>query len=178
MPLPENEIESELSYAYLHAVASKAGLNCRPDNRQADNDGTDALVDYKGPIPNTYITDVPLRIQLKATKNMGAETATHISYPFQGIPQYNKMRTNAGGSTRILIILFLPNDPLEWLACSPDQLVLKNAAYWVCLYGAPIATTDTSKTIYVPKTNLLTPDNLNDLCVEIGKGNTPSYVAP
>ena len=39
--LPPN-IESELSYAYLHAVASRAAMSCRDGNRHEDNNGIDA----------------------------------------------------------------------------------------------------------------------------------------
>ncbi|CAN5189181.1 hypothetical protein BH11BAC6_BH11BAC6_14490 [soil metagenome] len=50
MPLPTNEIESELSYAYLHAIASRAGLNCKLESRHGDNYAVDALVDYFAPL--------------------------------------------------------------------------------------------------------------------------------
>ena len=36
-------IESELSYAYLHAVASKAGMACNAGSRHEDNNGIDAV---------------------------------------------------------------------------------------------------------------------------------------
>lgn len=178
MPLPENEIESELSYAYLHAVASKAGLNCKVENRHGDNYGIDAQVDYFAPISGTYRTDVSLRIQLKATIKKGTETVTHISYPFKGIDQYNRLRNNAGEPHRILIVLFLSNNPEEWLHISPEELLLKKAAYWVCLYGAEKADTETSKTIYLPKANLLTAENIITLCQDIGKGIIPNYKKP
>jgi len=61
-------IESELSYAYLHAVASKAGMSCRDGNRHEDGAGIDALLTAWGPFPNeSYLTEVSLNIQLKAT---------------------------------------------------------------------------------------------------------------
>lgn len=179
MPLPNAEIESELSYAYLHAVATRAGLNCKIENRHGDNYGVDAQVDYFGPIPNsTWRTDVSLRIQLKATMNRGAETATHISYPFRGIDQYNRLRLNVGEPHRILIVLFLPTNAEEWLKISDAELLLKQAAYWVCLYGAAASANDTSQTIYLPKENLLTPNSLNTLCQQIGSGNVPTYILP
>ena len=70
MGLPSNEIESELSYAYLHAVVSKAGMNCKIGNRQEDNYGVDAIINYYSPIPDTYRTDVSnafLNIEKKLT---------------------------------------------------------------------------------------------------------------
>lgn len=180
MPLRQNNIESELSYAYLHAVASRAGMNCKVENRHGDDYGVDALVDYFDNIPNTYRTDVSLRVQLKATKNKGTETSTHIAYPFKftKAEHFTRMCTDSGEPHRILAVLFLPDDPSAWLTCSPSELVLKNAAYWVCLYGADVPTTTTSKTIYLPKQNLLTPDSLVELCREIGQKNIPLYKQP
>ena len=37
--LPPIEIESELSYAYLHAVAARAGMSCEVSGRHTDKDG-------------------------------------------------------------------------------------------------------------------------------------------
>ncbi len=178
MPLANNDIESELSYAYLHAIASKAGLNCKVENRHGDNYGIDAQIDYFAAIPGTWRTDVSLRVQLKATINRGSETDTHISYPFKGIEQYNRLRTNSGEPHRILVVLYLPKDPNEWLSIGPDELILKQAAYWVCLYGAEASENGTSKTIYLPKASLLTPESLVNISQEIGRGIIPNYNLP
>jgi len=178
MPLRTNDIESELSYAYLHAVASKAGLNCRVENRHGDNYCIDAQIDYFAPIPGTWRTDVTLRIQLKATVNRGAETDAHISYTFKGIEQYDLLRKDSGGAHRILIVLFLPKDETEWLKINSEELLLKQAAYWVSLYGAPVSQNETSQTIYIPKANLLTPESLVALCQHTGLGNIPNYDLP
>ena len=42
--LPPIETESELSYAYLHAVAAGAGMSCEVSGRHVDNMGIDAIV--------------------------------------------------------------------------------------------------------------------------------------
>lgn len=178
MPLTLNDIEAELSYAYLHAVASRAGLNCQYSNRNADNYGVDATIEHFDVITGTYIKDVTLRVQLKATKNKGKETSTHIQYTFKGIPAYDKLRQDFGQPHRILIVLFLTNDESDWLKVTVDELLLKNSAYWVCLYGAPQSANQTGETIYIPKANLLTPQSLRTLCQDIGRGNIPMYIKP
>ena len=142
MPLTQNDIESELSYAYLHAVATRAGMNCTVSNRHSDNYQCDAEVQYFGPIPNTYITDIHLRIQLKATVATPVETDSHLSYFYRGIEQYDNMRIYRGASHRILVVLYLPNLDTEWLNNNIDSMVLKKCAYWVCLYGAPQSNND------------------------------------
>lgn len=42
--LSEQNIEAELSYAYLHAVASRAGFSCEYRNRHLDGAGVDATI--------------------------------------------------------------------------------------------------------------------------------------
>ena len=76
---------------------------------------------------------------------------------------------------RILIVLFLPEDANDWLSITDSELLLKQAAYWVCLYGAPTSMNDTVQTIYIPKANLLTPNSLIELCKQIGMYNIPNY---
>lgn len=41
-PLSNNDIENELSYAYLHAVAARSGIGCSLATRHEDNRGIDA----------------------------------------------------------------------------------------------------------------------------------------
>ena len=77
-PLPGNSyfwrtatppnVESELSYAYLHAVASRAAMACGEGNRHEDNNGVDAGITAWGPFPGGgYLNEVDLKVQLKAT---------------------------------------------------------------------------------------------------------------
>jgi hypothetical protein len=66
-PLSANNVESELSYAYLHAVASAAGAACSVTTRHEDNSGVDAKIVGWGPFPNGgYRHEVNLKVQLKA----------------------------------------------------------------------------------------------------------------
>jgi hypothetical protein len=47
-PLTDNNIEAELSYAYLHAVAAKNAMACRAGDRHEDNNGIDAQLSAWG----------------------------------------------------------------------------------------------------------------------------------
>jgi len=106
------------------------------------------------------------------------ETATHFSYAFRGIHQYDRLRQNNGEPHRLLVVLVLPNNPDEWLTCSPEALLLKKAAYWVSLYGAPAVDNTAATTIYIPKVQLLDTSGLRSICQEIGRGNIPFYTMP
>jgi Domain of unknown function (DUF4365) len=179
MSLTIQNIESELSYAYLHAVASRAGINCQVLNRHSDNDGVDAQLEYQAPIPGAYISDVIIKVQLKATKLTPLETTTHYSYFFGGKAQYDDMRQARRGSViKILVVMFLADDSKDWVLCSQSELQLKRACYWVSLQGAKETDNANGKTIYIPKKQLLTPDSLVQLFHDAAKLNPPTYQNP
>lgn len=48
-PLNSNDIESELSYAYLHAVAAHVWAGCQVASRSYDGNGIDAMITGWGP---------------------------------------------------------------------------------------------------------------------------------
>lgn len=91
-PLDTNDIESELSYAYLHAVASKAGVGCKISTRHEDNRGVDAQLTCWEQFPNCYREEIDLKIQLKATIQEPVQSDTHFSYFFKGAKQYDILR--------------------------------------------------------------------------------------
>ena len=171
-------IESELSYAYLHAVASRAGMACNAGNRHEDNNGIDARITAWGPFDNGgYLTEVDLKIQLKATVRTPVDNGSSFSYFLPGISQYDDLRAETVGTARILVVLFLPSDADLWLTHSEDQLALSKCAYWVSLRGAPPSTNGTGTTVYLPKTQAFTPASLKELSAELSHPRFPTYTA-
>lgn len=172
------DIESELSYAYLHAVAAKAGMSCKQGNRHDDGAGVDAEINYRGMTSHSYKRHIQLNIQLKATLKDAGSLPDYFSYYLQGAKRYEKLRVDDSDIYKILVVLFLPNDPNSWLDCTPNELILKKAAHWVCLYGAPASSNPTGQTVYLPKVNLLTPDSLKDLVELAVNRKVPQYKLP
>ena len=178
-PLSRNDIEAEISYAYLHAVASSAGVACESCGRVQDNAGVDAMLTGWGPFPNGGLhNEVDIKVQLKATIAEPRDDGNHLSYFLRGISRYDDLRSEAGWTPRILVVLFLPNDPVEWLTISDQQLVLKKSAYWVSLRGAMPTTNDSGQTIYLPRRQLFTPDALVELMARLSRRDLPVYEAP
>jgi len=168
-------IESELSYAYLHAVCSKAGLSCKQGNIHDDGAGVDAEIIYRGNLDHPYLREIQLNIQLKATTKQPLLKEGCFSYFFQGVKRYDKLRMNNSHIYKILVVLFLPDNPDEWLSCSSEELILKKAAYWINLYGAPDVETETGTTIYLPTSNVLTPEALINLVNLAANKSIPTY---
>jgi hypothetical protein len=173
--MTSQNIESELSYAYLHTVCSKAGLRCKQGDRHDDGAGVDAEITYRGPLNHPYVRDLQLNVQLKATTIQPAVTNGYFSYFLHGIKRYDKLRANDSFIYKILVVLFLPENSDEWLKCSTDELIMKRAAYWVNLYGAPSVETTAGTTVYIPTTRILSPESLIELVNMATNKNIPTY---
>lgn len=175
-PLTLVNVESELSYAYLHAVASHSQCGCKVTSRHEDNTGVDAQLVGWGPFAGGgYRTEVDIKVQLKATVASPATVGDHFSYSFRGITQYNDLRSDAVATPRILVVLFLPKEHSNWITHSDDALSLYRCAYWVSLRGAPKSDNDTAQTVYIPKTQRFDGPGLISLMTQLSRNEIPMY---
>lgn len=169
-------IESELSYAYLHAVASRAGFSCEIRNRHLDGAGVDATItaDGKHLAADSKLCYVPVDVQLKATCKVLPETAARFSYSLE-IAHYDKLRKTNVGTPRILVVLRLPENAEEWLTGDGNSLALRRCAYWVSLYNAPSIANQETRTVYVPTANVLSPAGLTALMTRYSRQEDIPY---
>ncbi|NUN47669.1 MAG: DUF4365 domain-containing protein [Candidatus Brocadiae bacterium] len=157
--LTDNDIKEQLSYAYLHAVAAHAGCSC--ERRQVDRESVDATVrGGRMSSPGVMLQFPTIDVQLKA----------HACAPISGSSfSYSLRKKNyedlpaKSMSPRILVVLILPEGLDECLKIDVDQLLLKRAAYWTCLTGAPASANATAISIKVPTHNLMSPSALMSL---------------
>jgi len=169
-------IESELSYAYLHAVASMAGMSCSPANRHDDNNGVDATVTAWGPFTGGgYLEEVDIKFQLKATIGTPVDDGIRLSYFLKEVKRYDDLRADTVSTLRILVVLFLPEDPTEWLGHSDTELALRKCAYWQSLRGAPATRNKSGETIYLPKSQSFSPDAITALAARLSLLDFPLY---
>lgn len=176
MPLTDKNIESELSYAYLHAVASQAGVSCTVSGRHEDNAGVDAKLVGWGPFPSGgYRTEVDIKVQLKATIKAPTSVKNCLSYSLSGTARYDDLRTETISTPRILVVLFLPALKANWIEHTDDALLLKKCAYWVSLRGALASTNDTAQTVYLPKVQRFDTTGLLGLLDAIASNQVPTY---
>jgi hypothetical protein len=171
-------IESELSYAYLHAVAAHAGMACSSGSRHEDNNGIDATVTAWGPFEGGgYLSEVTLKVQLKATISVPGENGGRLSYFLKGRTRYDDLRTETVSVPRILVVLFLPADARMWLEHSSEQLALRRCAYWESLRGAPATTNDSGITVKLPIVQEFNAQTLKKLVTRLSILDFPRYPA-
>ncbi|MBB4064230.1 DUF4365 domain-containing protein [Gellertiella hungarica] len=174
-PLTSQNIESELSYAYIHAVAASAGMGCEVAGRHDDAAGVDAKITAWGPFKGGLLQEVDLKVQLKATVKPPTLAGSCFSYSLAGIPRYDDLRSTEVATPRILVVLFLPSRPEEWVSHSTDALMLRNCAYWVSLRGADPSSNATAQTVYIPQMQKFDPAGLTELMSSLSRFELPSY---
>ena len=154
--MTENEQKQQLSFAYVHAVAARAGLAC--DRPTVDDDSVDLVIGASGLVNGRSLIRSPrVELQLKAT-SQDILHEDHLAFPLP-IKNYNDLR----GETlvpRALVVLHLPADPRDWLEQSEDALIARRCAYWVSLQGLPEPRSRQTVTVRLPRTNLFTVENL------------------
>jgi hypothetical protein len=174
----DTDIEAELSYAYLHAVASLAGFGCELHGRIADNAGKDAQVNIHEQLSAaSAFRDFSIEVQLKACKNKPAPKNGFLPFSLP-IQNYDKLRSVENLAPHLLVVLFLPHAKADWLDATPEHLVLRKCAYWVSLFGAREVQDRRSRTVYLPEANTLNPANLRSLASTFSEGRRIHYVEP
>ncbi|HWG41365.1 MAG TPA: DUF4365 domain-containing protein [Gemmataceae bacterium] len=174
--LTDLNIEAELSYAYLHAVATRGGFSCSYSDRHLDGAGVDALVNEDGRFlaRDSRYASFTLHVQLKATRVSPVEQNGRFSFSLR-IHQYNKLRETRVGVPRILVVLYLPADPSDWLRHSEDGLLARRCAYWVSLRGAAESQNAEAQTVYIPRNQVLSVEALTEIMTRCSREEEMIY---
>ena len=174
--LTQQNIEAELSYAYLHAVASNAGFSCEYTTRHMDAVAIDAIVREEGRFlaSDSALGSFEAHLQLKATYQRLKEIEGRWSFSLP-LQQYNRLREPRVRNPRILVVMQLPANPEEWLRHSEESLVAKQCAYWVSLRGAPASENEKEQTVHVPRSQQLSPESLTALMTRLSRREAILY---
>lgn len=160
--------EETLSQAFIHSIATIAGLNV--EYRSAGNDcGVDGSLRRLKKFKNRLNeTGLPLDFQLKATINWDIEEH-NVIYDLEA-KTYNDfvLRNHDGDPPKILILLCLPSDSSEWLSVDKDRLLLKKCCYWYRILNTELTENQSTIRIRIPVDNIITPESLLSLFETIG----------
>lgn len=150
--LADSDIEEAYSAVYAHAVAASAGYVVAL--RTFDRDGVDLTIEAG----DTFRPK--LDVQLKATINLD-KVGDSFRYACKQ-RNYDLLRIETQ-TPRILVVLRLPQSKGEWLTLTPENLILRNCAFWVSLAGFPATENRTSTTVDIPVTNTFDTETLRKL---------------
>ena len=175
-----NETLEELSHAWLHIVAVRAGFIYQRTGRPMDNAGIDAEVTTLDHplLAGVRRTKLTVNVQIKATATLPSAQPRGLPFPLR-LADYDRLRaTRAPDDDPILLVaVFFPDDPTTWVVEQPDGLSLRGQAYWLSLRGAPPSANASYQTVYLPPDQPLSVDGLRQLMARIARGDRPTYIS-
>lgn len=157
--------KEQFNVAYVHALASQAGLNV--GSFQVDNDSVDMIIAGKGYGAPAQIRNPQIQLQLKCTSQQlvnGPVLKFRLSRK-----NYDDLRGEDLVCPRYLVVLVVPDDHTNWIEHLDDCMKVRNACYWVSIRHHP-ASLQESETVDVPLTQRLTAMQLRTLIDHASNG--------
>lgn len=140
-----NARKDHFSRAVVRVIAATAGVGTTVP--ELDQDSED--IQFAAPDAGTH-PGAKLSAQLKCSE---AIDSSGTEFPFElPVKNYNDLRWPPESLyvPRILIVVHVPHDAGEWMACDPEQIVLRRCAYWLSLAGSAETSNASSVTVKVP----------------------------
>lgn len=159
-----NQLQEEISKAYLHAVAAKCGYAV--GKWEQDHGCVDTTVSAATALGNGTLVKPKVDVQLKATTRQEVERGDFLSWQLDA-SHYDQLRSPAQ-LPHLLVVLLLPSDVSHSVEHTVDQLVIRRCAYWVKMTGMPPATVE-RPTVRLPKANVFSPEALRQILTAVSE---------
>lgn len=154
----ENGHRGHFGEQFIRMLAAAANIDAA--QRDRDRVGVDWQLGHPGR-PGTHRFPV-IEAQVKCTSSPLLRE-DHIAYDLE-VRYYNQLAGHDYNVPRFLFLVLAPTDPFTWSHATPDRLLLRNAAYWVCLHDKELADeSQGTRRVRIPRANLLTVDSLHSL---------------
>lgn len=168
MPNTIQERMEDMSIAYVQALSAYNGYSV--DEIKRDNDGVDLSIKCKGKvIDESQLISIQLNVQMKSSySTITYDKHGNIHYPLE-TKNYNILVETRLSTPTILILLEMHREESNWIEHTTDFLKITKCAYWMSLKGQERTENTGTKTIVIPKENILTPEALKSLMIKISK---------
>jgi Domain of unknown function (DUF4365) len=147
----------------VHAMACAAGLV--PTKRSLDVDGVDYNILHPGRLNGRRHPAVDVQVKSWSTPSY---INGQLAYPLLR-KNYDNLVGKIGKDfpiTRLLLLVIVPANCANYMSVHDDRLILFHRVHWISIMHYPtLLETEnvSSKTIYIPTDNFVTPDRLRDL---------------
>jgi len=146
--------------SYVSAVIASSGF---APNTIAKDYGVDLEVRRIGNFKSKRIDlGVVLEFQLKASINWESSDS-HVIFDLEA-EAYNRLiyRRDNASTPCLLVLCCLPKEESSWLHVCEDELVIKKCCYYHVIDGNETGNSS-KKRIKIPRTQLLTPQSIQEL---------------
>jgi hypothetical protein len=162
-----NNKKEQFSISYVRAVASVAGFAAY--KLEVDDDSVDLGLAASGEMGTVRSPKLDMQVKCTSREIMGNES---LAFPLT-VKNYNDLRPENVLVPRILIVALVPNDLVDWLAHSEEELLMRHCAYWMSLRGMGETDNQENITVHLPRNNQFTVEALTGIMVRIGAGGLP-----
>lgn len=161
--LDTNSYKEELSFAFAHLIAVKAGFTLEKITR--DNDSIDCTIRYNGKLDERLKWSSPqLHIQLKCTSRP-RWIRGNLAFLLKEKNYTDLIQESC--LSRILVVL-VTNHPTNRIKSFNKYQIANGSAYWIHLEGLPpISTRKKTKLIHIPCSNIFNQHSLYEMMVKI-----------
>lgn len=157
----------QFSKAYVKAVGSVVG--CSVQWSEVDNDSVDGTMRKR--TVDTPVRSPALDFQLKCTWGDYLRS-DGVHYPLE-LKNYNELRSERVLVPRILVVVLVPADVDLWAEQDENQLLIRKCGYWVSLRGMPEVGNESSRTVVLPRSQILDRINLESVFSRLEMGGLP-----
>ena len=163
MTLNDEVWQGHYGEAYVHALVCAAGMTAFKKN--LDVDGVDFQIGFPGRAPTMRYPAIEAQVKSWSSPVGDAEV---FRYPLP-LKNYDDLVGKVGVDfplRRYLFLVVVPSESSEYVLAGHTHSEFRHATYWVSLMDeTPAAdlTVTTSKTVYIPKRNLLSTEVLTTL---------------
>ncbi len=161
MSITIQHTQEKLCFAHIYALAGVAGVNHTTSAHDYGVDGQFTEVKLR---PNGGKTNsgYPLDFQAKASIDWELKD-DRIVYDLEAKTYDDMVTREPSETTLMLILLCLLKTQAEWHMMTEDATTLRRCCYWHIEPPGPPCGKSSTKRIYIPTNQLLTPDMLRQL---------------
>ncbi|MDD3858588.1 MAG: DUF4365 domain-containing protein [Bacteroidales bacterium] len=164
--MTEENIKEALGLRFIEAIASKLGYKT---NSVYPDHGTDLSiieVDYREENGHRRYFDTgrELKIQVKSTTvNSIVWDDSVLKYDLEA-KTYNDLIQRKNNQHPLLLVLFiLPENNVEWLSLSAEELVIRKQAFWYFPDSTTLTSNIGSQRITLPRENIFSLETIDNL---------------
>ncbi|MER5517606.1 DUF4365 domain-containing protein [Streptomyces sp. NPDC002763] len=161
----DNSHRGAFGEEFIRMLATAANLDVT--RKERDRVGVDWQLGYAGRRGTRRFPAIEAQVKCTSSPDIHDD---HIRYALK-LKNYNQLAGPDYEMPRFLFLVLAPTDAFAWSYATEDHLLLRNAAYWLCLHDQQTLPLDNrsstgTRTIHIPRANLLTVDSLHDLFAE------------
>jgi Domain of unknown function (DUF4365) len=159
--------KEQFSHAYVKAIAAVAGFAWYKPS--VDDDSVDLGLSQRG--GGGTIRSPRLEMQLKCAAR---ETPDEPEFGFSiKLKNYDDLRDPRVLVPRVLVVVLVPPDPIDWLVHSEAELVARRCGYWITLRGFPASINQTGQTVQMVRRQTFSVSSLRGIMERIENGGMP-----